>query len=295
MLHPRISVGLALLVAAMAPVTAAAAVYDLSAAGSQMLWVNSDFGSRALVADYWSQPTGTGVFDPFLTLDANGQTSTGSNYVEQAYNAQGFNNLYLDGLRPKWNTTLRVGDLASVKVGNAYYFAFILDANEPGGAKSVISIDNIRIYTSANDNTATVGNDIAKLDQLGDLRWAMNDPTRTGNIFNIDNWIKLNASQENILSHSNGGSGQSDMILYVPQAAFLGAKADDYLWLYNLNGVHYSVNVNLGATAGYEEWRAVTGTQVQLKVPDAASTLGLLTSAMAVLGLFARRFRRALN
>src|SRR3954464_5594902 len=93
---------------------ARATMYDLSAAGTQSFGITGtdQAGNNVTgyVSDYWSQPTGTGVFDPFLTLDANGQTSTGSNYVEQAYNSQGFNQLYLDGLRPKWNTTLQVGD-----------------------------------------------------------------------------------------------------------------------------------------------------------------------------------------
>src|SRR5881628_2890576 len=105
--------------------------------------VAGDIGGNATFGDHWEQPTGTGVFKPFLTLDSNGQTSTGITQIESAYNTDG-EPLYLDELRNHWNTLLRVGDLQNV---NGYY-AFILDANEPGSDKSLISIDNIRIYTS---------------------------------------------------------------------------------------------------------------------------------------------------
>lgn len=274
------------------PILAFATSYDLSPVGSQSFNLLGAFGGTAIVADYWSQPTGTGVFDPFLTLDANGQSSTGSNKIEQAYNADGFNQLYLDGLRPNWNTTLRVGDLATITLNQINYFGFILDANEPGGAKSTISVDNIRIYTSATDNTAAVGDNLNLLDNLGALRWAMNDPTTNPNgTFNNDSWIKLDASQENISRGANGGSGMSDMIIYVPQVAFADAAATDYLWFYNLNGVHYEIDRDLASTAGFEEWSAVVGPQY--RVPDDGGTLVLLGTALLTLGLYAVRLRFA--
>lgn len=282
--------GLAIMV--VTPFVASATSYDLTPVGSQSFNLLGAFGGTAIVADYWSQPTGTGVFDPFLTLDANGQTSTGDNKIEQAYNADGFNQLYLDGLRPNWNTTLRVGDLASITLNQIDYFGFILDANEPGGAKSTISVDNIRIYTSATDNTAAVGDNLSLLDNLGALRWAMNDPTTNPNgTFNNDTWIKLDASQENISRGANGGSGMSDMIIYIPQVAFTGAAATDYVWFYNLNGVHYDVDKDLATTAGFEEWSAVVGPQN--RVPDHGDTLVLLGTALLGLGLYAGRLRFA--
>lgn len=281
-----------LAVGVLMPAGALATEYDLSLAGSQSLNVLGDFGGTAIVADYWSQPTGTGVFDPFLTLDANGKTSTGLRTIESAYNADGHNQLYLDGIRPSWNTTLRFGDLARVQVGLSNYFAFILDANEPGAAKSVISIDNIRIYTSATDNTANVQNDLTKLNNLGTLRWALNDPLRIGNTtnFNIVDWIKLDASQENINKGSNGGSGNADMIVYIPEAAFGNALSTDFVWFYNLNGVHYSVDSNLAAQAGFEEWSAVVRAPNSTRVPDGGITILLLGLGLLGIGYGVRSF-----
>jgi hypothetical protein len=277
------------MVAAILPSVSFAAPLDLSPAGTQTLDVLGAFGGKAIVSDFWVQPAGTGVFKPFLTLDANGQTSTGSKLIEQAYNTDGFNALYLDGLRPNWNTNLHVSDLAAITINQVNYYGFILDANEPGAAKSVISIDNVRIYTSSTDKTASVGDDLSKLDDLGTLRWAMNSPTtNTDGSFNVGTWILLDAAQENIGMGSNGGSGNADMILYVPVSAFTGASANDYVWFYNLNGVHSNINVNLGSTAGFEEWSAVRSTT---PVPDSGSTLILVSLSLAVFGFLARRPR----
>jgi len=175
-------------------------------------------------------------------------------------------------------------------VNGQSYYGFELDANEPGGSKSLISVDNIRIYTSATDTTGSVQNNLANLDNLGVLRWALNNPNQAGGNFNVANWIRLDAAQENVdagSNVSNGGSGKSDMILYVPASAFAGVQASDYVWMYDLNGVHYDADIDLGTTAGFEEWRAVTGPQA--KVLDGGSTLTLLGLALAGMGGFRRK------
>lgn len=288
----RLATSAALL--AVSSLGAVAGEYNLAASGNTTVTVPGAVGGNAIFADNWTQPTGTGVFDPFLTIDSNGQTSTGGTYIEQGYNTSGFDRMYLDQLRPQWNNLLRLGDLAQIDRNGTLYYAFVLDSNEPGNQNRMISIDNVRIYTGA-DNTANVGNDTTKLNQLGTLRWAMNDPLTTGttppdlNGFNVENWVKLDSNQENIgHANVNGGSGQSDMILYVPVSAFGNAAASDYVWFYNLNGVHYSADRALAADSGYEEWRAVVGPQT---VPDGGSTLALLGSAFTLFGLFARRFK----
>lgn len=262
--------------------------YDLTTAGTTSHSVVGAYGGTAIFSDYFTQPAGTGVFEPFLTLDANGQTSTGTKVIEQGYNTDGFTAMYMDQLRPQWNERLRVGDLSKIDLGGTLYYAFLLDANEPGGNKSLISIDNIRIYTSATDNTASVGDNLGNLDGLGTLRWALNDPTKNGDAYNIENWIKLDSAQENVEAGenpSNGGSGKSDMVAYIPVSAFGDALDSDYLWFYNLNGVHYSADDNLAAQSGYEEWRAVTGTT---SVPDGGSSIALLGMGLMGLGFFSR-------
>jgi len=288
-------------VAVLPAYRAAAEEFDLAGTPStQTKVVTGEFGGDAVFADQWMQPTGSGVFQPFLTLDSNGQTSTGDSHIEQAYNTDGTVAMYLDQLRPNalGNKTLKFGSLQRFDIGGKSYVAFVLDANEPGADKSLISIDNIRIYTSS-DNKTTAGIGQSNLDDLGKLRWAMNDPLTKGttppdlNGFNVNQWVKLDANQQNNNgSKANGGSGQGDMIVYIPVSAFGDTADTDYVWFYNLNGVHYSVDGDLAAEAGYEEWKAWTGPN---QVPDGGNTLALLGSALTALGFVAGRRKMASN
>jgi len=220
-----------------------------------------------------------------LTINSQGNDPT-----ESGYNTDGHTALYLSQQRPEWNNLLRLGDLAQINIGGINYYAFELDANEPSGtekdgsAKSLISIDNIRIYTSSTDNTGAVQNDQSKLETpspLGTLRFALNDPLQTGGAYNINNWVKLDATTNGIadLQGHNGGSGFSDMIVYVPVTDFAGASATDFVSFYNLNGVHFATDAQGNAAqSGYEEWRAV------VVVPEApTSVLVCVGAALAFL------------
>jgi hypothetical protein len=264
--------------------------------------VNADFGGPGLVGNFHSQPAGTGVFKPFLTVERQSEGNNALDY-ERAYNTGGAP-LYLDELRNHWNTYLRFGDLGTFKIGEAFYFAFELDANEPGAGKSLISIDNVRIYTSATDRTGLVQNDESKLNNLGTLRWAMNNPLHVNpsvplkptDLYNADEWINLDSV---ISAKQNGGSGISDMVLYVPVTAFAGTNPDDYVWFYNLNGLRESADYSpapdgfdkdLAAESGYEEWRAFAGPQV---VPDGGNTVILFGAALTAIGAIAAYRHRA--
>ena len=244
--------------------------------------VDPDFGNNGWVANANTQPAGTGVFKPFLTLQ-----SPGSDLVESGYNSQ--DPLYLDQLRNHWNTYLKVGDLAKMTISGIDYYVFELDANEPNNAnKKTISIDNIRIYTSATDTTGLVQNNEGNLDSLGVKRWALNDPlfiSQNPDVYDIDPYILLDASQ----GQANGGSGVSDLRLYVPVSSFAGALATDYLWFYNLNGVHASAD-DAGAEAGFEEWRAYTNPTptTNQTVPDGGATALLLGLGLFGVGMAAR-------
>ena len=276
-----VALGVALLGAA--PVLAAD--IDLSIAGSQSLTLPgtgfSGGAVNAIVADNWTQPAGTGVFDPFLTIKDPGGTGGAAN-IERGFNTN--NVLYNDQQRPAWNTLIKVGQLAQVNVGGVAYYAFLLDANEPGGAASLINIDNIRVYVNSVDNTGAVGTIASGLNAtqtatalapLGNLVFAMN----------TNNRVVLDSAQENVTgSNANGGSGQSDLVLYIPVSAFTaaGATANSYVFLFNQNGSLDNV-----AEDGFEEWKALLGPQGQ--VPDGGTTAMLLGAAL--FGLFAIRRR----
>src|SRR6476620_3841100 len=98
-------------------------------------------GGTAIFSEISTHPAGTGVFDPFLTINSKGSSKT-----EQGYNTDGNAALYLNQQRPEWNTLLKVSDLAKINIGGTKYYAFELDANEPSGkerdgsAKALLSI-----------------------------------------------------------------------------------------------------------------------------------------------------------
>ena len=228
-------------------------------------------GAGAIYSTIDSQPTGTGVFDPFLSYQAN--------VVEEGFNTSSGGNGqgFLDTKRvPQWNHDLHVGDLGVTTGpdGKGSFYAFELDANETGNGNidRLLSIDDIRIYTSSTDTASSVGDDASLIGNLGTLRYAQN-----ASLGVTANWVLIDASRSE--GGSTSGSGSSDMILYVPTSLFAGAASTDFLYFYTINGVHN------GSDAGFEEWRALTGPAV----PDGGSTLLLLGSALTALGFLAGR------
>jgi hypothetical protein len=245
--------------------------------------INAPVGGTAVYTLADTLPAGTGVFDPFLTIQNKG-TEMGYN-TSQGGNGQG----YMDTKRvPQWTHDLHVGDLATITRNGIDYYGFELDANETGSGNidRLLSVDNIRIYTSSTDTATTVGSNIKKLESLGTLRYAQNDPTLSGNNLNVANWVKIDASRYNAPPGNGGstsGSGSSDLLVLIPKAAFGNAAASDFVYFFNLNGAQFAADdptlVGLTSEAGFEEWRAVVGS-----VPDGGSTLMLLGSALTALG-----------
>ncbi len=167
------------------------------------------------------QPTGTGVIEPFLRVE---NTPT-----EQGYNTSG--GTPFDDKAGPWTHNLTVADLQGTEVtlNGISYFKLLLDVNEPGGKKSLISLDQLQLYTSTvgSQTTTSVGS-------LGTLRYS----------FNSADSVILDASR-------NHGSGSGDMYAYIPTSDFSGAKTSDFVYLY----AHFG---NSDASqSGFEEWALV--------------------------------------
>ena len=249
---------------------------DLSDPGTTSGKIDAVVGGTALFTRVSNIPTGTGVFDPFLTID--------NTPIEQGYNTSADNlALPLDDLRNHWNHDVQLGQLATVTVGADSYYVFDLDANETGigSDRKYLSIDNIRVYTSQ-----TGGQTTSDLSQLGQLRFALNDPNTPATI--MPNWVKIDAT-----IGLTSGSGSDDMLAYIPTKAFAGASDKDYVVFYNLNGVHYQADDGTSSDAGFEEWSALTGPSSS--VPDGGNTLALMGSALATLGFVAGRRKMAIS
>src|SRR6266700_520100 len=226
-------------IATLAPLPKALALptVDLTSTGS----ASGTIGDVIFTRDN-TIPTGTGVFDPFLTLD-----SPGNNVREQGYNTSTSNqSLPLDDLRNHWNKNLQKKDLAVV---NGYY-VFTLDSNETGNGSQnrFLSIDNIRIYTSGTGSQTT-----SNPDALGVLRYFLNDPlSLTAN----PNWVKIDSTR-NVPLQKTSGSGSSDMTVWIPTHYLDGAAATDFVYFYNLNGAQVGADndsssvIGTGAEAGF--------------------------------------------
>jgi len=232
-------------------------------------------GSGAIYTTIDTLPAGTGVFDPFLTYQHK--------KVEEGYNtSQGGNGQgYLDTKRvDQWNHDLHISDLGVQTVGGVDYYRFELDANETGvgNINRLLSIDDIRIYTSDKDTANDVGNNANQVDSLGTLRYAQN-----ASLGVTANWVLIDASRSE--GGSTSGSGSSDMILLVPTTLFDDAASTDFVYFYTINGLHDAAAEGSESNAGFEEWSA----KIAAGVPDGGSTLLLLGSALTALGFMAGR------
>jgi hypothetical protein len=224
-----------------------------------------------------NQPTGTGVFNPFLTLQ--------NSPIEQGYNTSGAD-VFDTKRTPQWNHDLRLGNLVA---SNGYY-VFELDANEKGSGNigRLLSIDNIMIYTSSvGSQTVTTFDANGRIPFAdGTLRYALNNPNTPNTP--MEDWVKIDATLG-----STSGSGSSDLRVLIPTSYFAGALASDYVYFYNLNGVHHSTVRGTAAEAGFEEWRTITQSYSPgaPAVPDQGSTVLLISGALTLLVIASRRLR----
>lgn len=175
-----------------------------------------------------TQPTGTGYIDSFVRIQ--GKASGG---MEQGYNTSGRPFAFDEKDPINFTHDLQMKDLgAGVNINGVEYYQFLLDVNEPGGNKSLISLDSLKLFTSDTGSKTT-----SDINSLGTLRYDMGD-----------NWVLLDASR-------NSGSGSGDMNAFIPKSLFAGASPDDYLYLYSKMGANVAANAE--AHAGFEEWANV--------------------------------------
>lgn len=189
----------------------------------------SDPAQQARFDVTFQQPTGTGVIDPFLTIQANG--------TEQGYNTSGSPAPYDVKRQPQWTHDIQFSDLqqTAVNIGGVSYYQILLDVNEPNGAKSIITLDQLRIYTSQQGSQTG-------LTINGTLRYDLD--------FNGDNQVRIDASR-------NSGSGSGDVNIFIPVADFAGTAPTDYVYLYALFGQADTFQNPDGTQGGFEEFALV--------------------------------------
>jgi hypothetical protein len=241
----------ALVAAGMLGITslAQATVVDLGSSGSGSV-------NGALFQTNNDHPTGTGVYNPFLTVQ--------NDPWEQGYNASNGN---FDTKRvPQWNHEIKFSDLQVTTINGTAYFGFSVDVNEPGGGKASISLDSLSVWTSATaqNSTSTDANGFFN-GSLGTLRYT------------------LGANQV-LYNDQNTGSGGGDINIYIPVSDFAGVNQNDYVYLYQRWG---NTDASQG---GFEETALIRGLA---PVPEMSALFPILGLLVAVGSTSILRRRRA--
>ncbi len=240
--------------------------------------IATNYGTAFFTTDT-THPTGTGVFDPFLSIQRNG--------VEQGYNTSN-NHEPFDAKRvSQWNHEFTVAEMkagATVQIGNETFFRFLIDINEPNARnatdeKPLISLDSLKMFTST-----IAGQTTSNVDSLGTKRFDIDIAPGGGA---ADNWV--------LYDDRNHGSGQSDIAFLIPTSAFAGAADSDYVYMYQHFGQYASADgVSFDTAGGFEETRfggaPIPGSPV---IPEASTVVplaGILGIALAT-ECFRRRRR----
>src|SRR5947209_671180 len=239
----------ALIAAGMFTGIANASVLDLGSSGSGTV-------NGAIFQTNNDHPTGTGVYDPFLTVQ--------NSPWEQGYNSSTGN---FDTKRePQWNHEIQFSDLQATTINGTQYFGFSVDVNEPGGSKAGISLDALTVWTSSTIQSSTSTNANGYFNgSLGTLRYDL-------------------GNNQVLYNDQNTGSGGGDINIYIPVSAFAGTQANDYVYMYQRWG---NTDASQG---GFEETALIHGLA---PVPEMSTIFPIVGLLVAVGSTSLLRRRRA--
>ena len=200
-------------------------------------------------ADQSTVSSGTGVIDPFLTIQQNG--------LEHSFNSDAFP--VLDATRPKWNHSIQISDLGEYNPG---YYEFLLDINEEAAkTKSLLTQHELQVYLV----NPSFGGSIATLADLvnkGTLIWDLDAKEDSSILYDYNLW--------------SGSGNNIDASFQLPISLFSGYSANTYVYLYAQFGqLGNSKTDGIGgyaSGAGFEEY-ALRVKEGSTPVPEPATLL----------------------
>jgi PEP-CTERM motif-containing protein len=232
----------------------------------------------------WSEsitaPTGTGVYNPFLRVQASP--------TEQGFNTDfggpadliGSHKVPLDDVSGVWTRSIQLQNIGTVNVGGIDYYQFTLDINEPNGSPAnFLSLDQVQIYTVAAGSGNNGLSTWAQVQTLGTLRYDMDG----GPSGNQEVYLDANLQQ---------GSGHDDMQMLIPVTKFTGAAGTDYLYFYSAFGNAGGTFDGTSSADGFEEWHALQGSVPPPPPPPVPEPTSLMLLGGGALGLVAARRRK---
>ena len=229
-----------ILVVVLMVASAQAVVYDLTYTGA----VETVNGAIYM---QWTdtEPMGSGRINSFVGI--MGQDT------QHGYNTTGA----LEFDTKTGAKALLLSEIPIVTFGVTDYREFWLDINQ-NSQHNILSLDKLQIHMAS----------------VGDLTGYLTNPAFDTPIYDLDaggdNYVKLDYEL-------NPGSGKGDMLLFVPNSAFIGAG--DYIYLYSMFGA------TINGADGFEEWAVGNGAII----PEPATLCLLGLGALSLL----RRKRRA--
>jgi hypothetical protein len=212
-------------------------VYDLTTLGKTV-----DVNGAHLV-QVNPQTTRTGVFQPFLRIQANG--------FEQGYNTDDSkpNNLQFNQKGGPWTHSLFQAQLVPVTKdfggGSQSYYLFSVDLNQTG-SNPLISMTQFKLFLGASPFPNNYDGTTFGLDSLG-------NPTNAVLKYDIDSGgdvtVQMNAGL-------NSGSGSGDVDVYVP--VWAADPNRPFVYLFSAFGADSgSPGAVYPSNDGFEEWATI--------------------------------------